>query len=152
MFKLATVLLKGAAARSEEVFTDRHALFVLDQQMREAAAALEKAVQLLRQLPPSAVWRRRELKLLEKLGVALTNTKGPASDEVQQAQERAAAIATELGDGAGLFRAKWMLWRTTNVRAEYDDAILIGEELLDLTISLLQFERERLIEIAIDET
>src|ERR671932_297282 len=47
MFKLITVLLRGAAAASEEAFADRHALLVLDQQMREAAAALDAAKRAL---------------------------------------------------------------------------------------------------------
>ena len=47
MFKLVTVLLRGAAAASEEAFADRHALLILDQQMRDAAAALEAAKRAL---------------------------------------------------------------------------------------------------------
>ena len=47
MFKLVTVLLRGAAAASEEAFADRHALLILDQHMRDAAAALEAAKRAL---------------------------------------------------------------------------------------------------------
>src|SRR5918911_828573 len=43
MFKFISVLMRGAAAASEEAFADRHALLILDQQMRDAAAALEAA-------------------------------------------------------------------------------------------------------------
>ncbi len=99
--------------------------------MKEAAVALERAVELLHRLPPSAERSRRELNWLGQLAIALTNTKSPASVEVEEVQRKVAALAEELGDRTGLFRARWMLWRTTNVRAEYDDAIVIGEELLD---------------------
>ena len=47
MFKLISVLMRGAAAASEEAFADRHALLILDQQMRDAAAALEAAKRAL---------------------------------------------------------------------------------------------------------
>src|SRR3712207_1802784 len=47
MFKLVTVLLRGAAAASQEAFADRHALLILDQHMRDAAAALEAAKRAL---------------------------------------------------------------------------------------------------------
>jgi class 3 adenylate cyclase/predicted ATPase len=99
--------------------------------MKEAAAALERAVELLRRLPPSAERSRRELDWLAKLAIAVTNTRGPASVEVEEVQRTVAALAEELGDRTALFRARWMLWRTTNVRAAYDAAIVIGEELLD---------------------
>src|SRR5919199_4053497 len=47
MFKIVSVLLRGAAAASEEAFADRHAPLILDQQMREAAATLEAAKRAL---------------------------------------------------------------------------------------------------------
>jgi predicted ATPase len=99
--------------------------------MKEAAVALERALELLHRLPLSAERSRRELDWLGKLGIALTNVRGPGSIEVEEVQRKIAILAEELGDRTGVFRARWMLWRTTNVRAEYDAAIAIGEELLD---------------------
>jgi phage shock protein A len=42
MFKTLFTLVRGAAARAEEEVTDRSALLILDQQIRDAAAAIER--------------------------------------------------------------------------------------------------------------
>jgi phage shock protein A len=47
MFKTIVTLMRGAAARAEEDFADRHALLILDQQIRDAAAATESAKRAL---------------------------------------------------------------------------------------------------------
>ena len=47
MFKTLTTLVRGAAAKAEEEFADRHALLILDQQIRDAAAAIERAKRAL---------------------------------------------------------------------------------------------------------
>jgi predicted ATPase/class 3 adenylate cyclase len=49
--------------------------------MREAATSLSRAVELIRRMPATKERQRRELELLPGLGVALTNTRGPASPE-----------------------------------------------------------------------
>ena len=87
--------------------------------MREAANSLSRAVGLLRGMPSSPDRQRLELELLGALGVALTNTLGPASSEAQAAHERADQLSQELGDRKGRFRARWNLWRVYNVRAEF---------------------------------
>ena len=43
MFKLVTTLVRGAAAAAEEQLTDRHALLILDQHIRDAAAGVDRA-------------------------------------------------------------------------------------------------------------
>ena len=98
--------------------------------MREAANSLSRAVGLLRGMPPSPDRQRLELELLGGLGVALTNTLGPASSEAQAAHERADQLSQELGDREGRFRARWNLWRVYNVRAEFDLAVAVGDALL----------------------
>jgi predicted ATPase len=98
--------------------------------MREAANSLSRAVGLLRGMPSSPERQRLELELLGGLGVALTNTLGPASSEAQAAHERAAQLSQELGDREGRFRARWNLWRVYNVRAELDSAVAVGDALL----------------------
>ena len=98
--------------------------------MREAANSLSRAVSLLRGMPSSPDRQRLELELLGGLGVALTNTLGPASSEAQAAHERAAQLSQELGDREGRFRARWSLWRVYNVRAEFDSAVAVGDTLL----------------------
>jgi phage shock protein A len=47
MFKTLTTLFRGAAAKAEEDFADRHALLILDQQIRDAASATEGAKRAL---------------------------------------------------------------------------------------------------------
>ena len=98
--------------------------------MREAANSLSRAVGLLRGMPSSPDRQRLELELLGGLGVALTNTLGPASSEAQAAHERADQLSEALGDRKGRFRARWNLWRVYNVRAEYDSAVAMGDALL----------------------
>ena len=98
--------------------------------MREAANSLSRAVGLLRGMPSSPDRQRLELELLGGLGVALTNTLGPASSEAQAAHERADQLSRELGDREGRFRARWNLWRVHNARAEFDSAVAIGDALL----------------------
>jgi class 3 adenylate cyclase/predicted ATPase len=98
--------------------------------MREAANSLSRAVGLFRGMPSSPDRQRLELELLGGLGVALTNTLGPASSEAQAAHERAAQLSQELGDREGRFRARWNLWRVHNARAEFDSAVAVGDALL----------------------
>jgi predicted ATPase len=81
-------------------------------------------------MPSSPDRQRLEFELLGALGVALTNTLGPASSEAQAAHERADQLSQELGDRKGRFRARWNLWRVYNVRAESDSAVAVGDALL----------------------
>jgi predicted ATPase len=98
--------------------------------MREAANSLSRAVGLLRAMPSSHDRQRLELELLGGLGVALTNTLGPASSEAQAVHERADRLSQALGDREGRFRARWNLWRVYNVRAEIDSALAVADTLL----------------------
>jgi predicted ATPase/class 3 adenylate cyclase len=98
--------------------------------MREAATSLSQAVDLLRRMPATPEHQRSELELLAGLGVALTNTRGPASPEARGVHERAGELARALGDREGWFRARWNLWRVHNVRGEFDQAVALGEALL----------------------
>jgi phage shock protein A len=43
MLKTLSTLLRGAAAAAEEDFTDRNALLILDQQIRDVAAGVERS-------------------------------------------------------------------------------------------------------------
>ena len=47
MFKFFTTLVRGAAAAAEEELTDRHALLILDQHIRDAAAGIERSKRAL---------------------------------------------------------------------------------------------------------
>lgn len=47
MLKTVITLIRGTAAKADEDFADRHALLVLDQQIRDAASATERAKRAL---------------------------------------------------------------------------------------------------------
>jgi phage shock protein A len=47
MLKLITTLFRGASAAAEEQLADRHALLLLDQQLRDAAAAVDRSKKAL---------------------------------------------------------------------------------------------------------
>ena len=47
MFKTLFLLIRGSAASAAEEIADRNALLILDQQMREAGAAIERAKRAL---------------------------------------------------------------------------------------------------------
>src|SRR5437660_6526049 len=47
MFKTIVTLMRGAAASAEEAVADRSALLILDQQIRDAAAAIERSKRAL---------------------------------------------------------------------------------------------------------
>jgi class 3 adenylate cyclase/predicted ATPase len=98
--------------------------------MREAANSLSQAVGLLRGMQSSPDRQRLELELLGSLGVALTNTLGPASSEAQAAHERANQLSQELGDRKARFRARWNLWRVYVMRGEFNSAVAAGDALL----------------------
>jgi class 3 adenylate cyclase/predicted ATPase len=98
--------------------------------MREAANSLSRAVGLLRGLPSSPDRQRLELDLLGGLGVALTNTLGPASSEAQATHERADQLSQELGDRKARFRARWNIWRVYVMRGEFNSAVAASDALL----------------------
>jgi class 3 adenylate cyclase len=97
--------------------------------MHEGARAFRNALGLLRRQPPSAKSERQELDLLVPLSVSLINTTGPGSADVEAVQREAAG----LGDREGEFRARWLLWRVHNVRAELEQAVGIARGLRDET-------------------
>src|SRR5437868_630074 len=47
MFKTFVTLIRGATFRAEEEFADRSALLILDQQIRDSAAGIERATRAL---------------------------------------------------------------------------------------------------------
>src|SRR5882672_4406394 len=47
MFKTIVTLMRGVAFRAEEEMTDRSALLILDQQIRDSAAGIERAKRAL---------------------------------------------------------------------------------------------------------
>jgi len=82
----------------------------------EAIANFAAALKATEALPHSRERMRRELNLQLKLGPALGATRGMQSATAEEAYRRAAEIAEQIGDGAALYRAKWGLWLTANLR------------------------------------
>jgi DNA-binding SARP family transcriptional activator/predicted ATPase len=120
----------GLTKRAAEVWVQAGQAALDRSAMHEAAHSLCQAAELIRQLPPSSEYRRRELGVLGKLGAALNNTLGPAAPMTQDVYERAERLARRIGDREGLFQARWNLWRVHNVRGECGRAVAIGQALL----------------------
>jgi class 3 adenylate cyclase/tetratricopeptide (TPR) repeat protein len=81
----------------------------------EAIANFSAALKAAEASPPSQERMRRELNLLLKLGPALGIVHGMQSGPAEEAYRRAAGIGEQIGDGTGLYRAKWGLWLTANL-------------------------------------
>jgi hypothetical protein len=83
-------------------------------------------------LPDTADGKRRRLDFLLKLGPALMVVRGMQSAEVEDTYRRATEICESLGDVTELYKAKWGLWFSANVRQKTALARDRANELLDL--------------------
>ncbi|TMI99603.1 MAG: hypothetical protein E6G97_22080 [Alphaproteobacteria bacterium] len=108
MLKTIVTLFRGAAFRAEEEFADRSALLILDQQIRDSAAAIERAKRALAVAiaQDEAEGKRLETTLariadLEERAVAAL---GGGSDEL--ATEAAEAIAVMEADRDAIREAR----------------------------------------------
>ncbi len=108
MLKTIVTLFRGAAFRAEEEFTDRSALLILDQQIRDSAAGIERAKRALAVAiaQDEAEGKRLETTLariadLEERAVAAL---GGGSDEL--ATEAAEAIAVMEADRDAIREAR----------------------------------------------
>jgi class 3 adenylate cyclase/predicted ATPase len=100
----------------------------------EAINHLTRALELVRAQPPSVDRDTLELTLLIALGAPLTASKGYSVPEVEHAYTRAAELCDVLGavETPQFFRALYGTWRVHLLRADYDDALRLGEQLLEL--------------------
>ena len=98
----------------------------------EAAAHCEQALALLDTLPASMERDERELKLQTRLGATLTTIKGFAAPEVAVAYERARALSRESQDPVQRFSVLRGLWVYDLVRAEWQAASHLAEQMLVL--------------------
>lgn len=100
MFKTIVTLMRGRAHEAEEALADRHALSLLDQQMRDAAASVERAK---RALALAVAQDRTESKKLEAARAQIADLemravealKAGREDLAQQAAEHIAALEGE---------------------------------------------------------
>ncbi|HVW84812.1 MAG TPA: AAA family ATPase [Bryobacteraceae bacterium] len=100
----------------------------------EAAAALRRAVALCRDLPASARRKEQELELLVALERTLFTTLGYAAPEVGETSARAVSLFRELRarpQGVPVLSSAWIFHA---VRAEFEKAMQLGEELLRLAV------------------
>src|SRR5262249_36597739 len=87
---------------------------------------------LLQTLPETPERVQREVDMLIALGVSLRATKGHAALEVEQSYLRAQHLCQSLNDPHQLFPVLHGLWNAYLVRAEYQTAHTLGEQLLTL--------------------
>jgi predicted ATPase len=98
----------------------------------EAISHLRTGLQLLPTLPETPERVQREVDMLIALGVSLRATKGHAALEVEQSYLRAQHLCQSLDDPHQLFPVLHGLWNAYLVRAEYQTAHTLGEQLLTL--------------------
>lgn len=95
MFKQVLTLLKGANHRASEEFTDAHALMILEQQLRDAAAsvtAAKKSVALA--MAQAGQERDQQTRLLDRIAdLEIRAMEAMEKKKPALAQEAAAAIA-----------------------------------------------------------
>jgi predicted ATPase/class 3 adenylate cyclase len=96
----------------------------------EAISHLNRGLELLKTLPPTPEHAAEELKVQITLGVVIGIVKGYASSEGQAVYERARELCEQVGDSQQLCQVLWALWRLHHVRAEFQQARKLGEELL----------------------
>lgn len=102
MFKTIFTLMRGRAFEAEERVKDQHALALLDQQMRDAGAAVERAKRALavalaqdKQEELRLATTRRQIEDLEQRAVAALQ--GGRDDLAQKAAETIAALEKDAG-------------------------------------------------------
>ena len=96
----------------------------------EAIALFEQALGVLAELPetPNTLAVTVDVRIAH--ASALMATKGVASSEVEAAVLHTHELASRFGDAGRLFLALWGLWRMTNGRGQYREALELAERLL----------------------
>jgi predicted ATPase/class 3 adenylate cyclase len=98
----------------------------------EAIAHLTQGLELLKTLPATSERSQQELALYIALGASLIATKGTAAPEVEQAYARAQQLCRHLEDPQRLFPVLRGLWSYYLVRAAYQTAHALAEQLVTL--------------------
>jgi predicted ATPase len=98
----------------------------------EAISHLTAALELLKTLPDTPERTRQELLLQITLGPVLMAIKGNAAPEVERAYTRARDLCQQLGETPQLFPVLWGLWYVYFLRAEYQTAHGLAEQLLSV--------------------
>jgi predicted ATPase len=98
----------------------------------EAISHLRQGLALLQTLPETSAHTQREVDMLIALGASLIATKGYAAPEVGETYTRARQFCEHLDDPHQLFPVLRGLYGYYHVRAEYQTAHTLGEQLLVL--------------------
>jgi class 3 adenylate cyclase/predicted ATPase len=98
----------------------------------EAISHLTKGLALLKTLPETPQRLQREVDMHIALGASLLATKGYAAPKVGETYTYARQLCQPLEDPQRLFPALRGLWHYYNVRADYQTAHTLGEQLLTL--------------------
>ena len=98
----------------------------------EAIVHLRQGLALLETLPETPQYLQREVGMHIALGASLSVTKGTGAPEVEQTYLRAQRLCEHLEDPYQHFPVLHGLWHYYNVRAEYQMAYALGEQLLTL--------------------
>ncbi len=103
----------------------------------EAIEHLGRALELVRQQPPSADRDEHELSLLLAVGAPLTAARGYSVPEVEQTYRRAGELCGTRGDdrSAEFFHALYGTWRVHLLRADYVSALDFARRLVRLAES-----------------
>ena len=104
----------------------------------ESIDHLTNGIRLLEKLEQRSERANRELELLLDLGVALTARSGYYGFEVTRTYERAANLASQIGNDAQEWTALYGLWRCFISQAEYAKGIKVTTKLAALCHELNQ--------------
>lgn len=108
---------------------------------REALALAQRGLELLENLPDSPERTESELSLHIALGAALMSAQGLGAPEVKEAFERARELFQNISEpqrsakNKFLFPALYGLWNYHWVRAEYETARALAEQMLEIAES-----------------
>jgi predicted ATPase/class 3 adenylate cyclase len=117
----------------------------------EAVEQFSGALRLLEGLPDSPERTRSELDLLTAMGPALIAAKGYGASEIERSYARARELCQQLADEEGplLFSVLQGLWGFYNIRTDFQTALELGRQCLNLGQSsqdpALQIEGYRLV-------
>ena len=98
----------------------------------ETLRHLTMAIEVLQKLPDTCERSQHELPLQITLGTALSATKGFANPEVERAYTRARELCEQVGQPTQLAPALYGLWQMYILRAEYQTAHELGQQLFML--------------------
>jgi class 3 adenylate cyclase len=98
--------------------------------MVESIASYEDALKQAELQPEAAERDRRILRLLLKLGPAVSIIHGPQHPMMRDIYRRAEALSRTDDDRDALFKAVWGLWYHANIARELDDASSFAQQLV----------------------